>query len=98
MATLADALAECLDALRSGEDIEDCLRRHGRYREQLRMLLEVARRIPTFPKDALLDCQSTEHLRRRIAEIARDLDAEVGRDLSDRTQPRSHGRKRRRSA
>jgi len=54
LADLADALAECLDAMRRNGDLEECLRRHPEHREELLSLLEVARKIrPLPPADAL---------------------------------------------
>ena len=40
MATLVDALAECLEALAEGADLEECLSRHGKHRDELDSLLE----------------------------------------------------------
>ena len=50
MVTLADALAECLDVMRSGGDLGECLERYPEYREELIMLLDVARKIEPFPR------------------------------------------------
>ena len=41
--TLSHALAECLDGIQDhDESLEGCLRRYPQYREELRVLLEVA--------------------------------------------------------
>ena len=50
MVTLANALAECLEVMRSGGDLGKCLERYPEYREELIMLLDVARKIQPFPR------------------------------------------------
>ena len=50
MVTLADALAECLDVIRSGGDLGECLGRYPEYRDELVMLVDVAAKIQPFPR------------------------------------------------
>ena len=40
--SLSRALADCVEAIEGGEQLERCLERHPQYREHLRPLLEVA--------------------------------------------------------
>ena len=67
MASLADALADCLEALSRGEDLEECLARHAVHREELVTLLDVAGHISATRQPTELTPEAKE----RITEILR---------------------------
>ena len=48
MVTIDEALAECLEALAEGNDLEACLEKYAGYRDELEALMEVARRLEPF--------------------------------------------------
>ncbi len=51
-AEIVGALAECLEALRQGEEQMDaCLQRHGDHRAELEALLEIVWLIPSLPPE-----------------------------------------------
>ncbi len=69
MTTLADALADCLEAQARGEDLEGCLARYAEHREELVMLLDVVRRVQaTRPSTDL-----APNARERITELVRQV-------------------------
>ncbi len=49
--TLSHALADCLESLKVGIQLEACLDKYPEYRERLRPLLEVAQRLETPQAD-----------------------------------------------
>jgi hypothetical protein len=64
---LVEALAECLEALRQGEErLEACLARHAEQRAELEALLEVARLIPGLPAEVEPSAPFKERTRHRL--------------------------------
>ncbi len=52
MAAIISALADCLEALDGGpNELEECLRRHERYRQELVALLEIVTDLETVALD-----------------------------------------------
>ena len=49
--TLSHALADCLEFMRQGERLEECLDRYPQYRDRLRPLLEVAQALESCGPD-----------------------------------------------
>ena len=72
---VADALAECLDLVRSGNDIELCLGRYPRYKHELLPLIEVALKIrPLSQTDSFSGPTTGERgrVRRRLEDRPRE--------------------------
>jgi hypothetical protein len=58
--TLSHALADCLECIENGEDVEACLDRYPEHRASLQPLLEVARalqehRLDSTPRTSFID-------------------------------------------
>ena len=78
MVTLADALADCLEVMRSGGDLMECLQRYPEYREELIMLLDVARKIqPLAPlRNQRLSAAQVERFLQRLKDAERPHESE----------------------
>lgn len=81
MVTLADmisALADCLEALnQGGDELEECLGRHEKYRQELVALLEIVEE---------LERKGQEEELNPSAEFVEDLKARLLRELPTTTQ------------
>ena len=51
MPSIVEALADCLEAMRRGEQMEACLEMYPRYRGDLKPLLQVASLITPLPPE-----------------------------------------------
>ena len=51
MPRIIEALADCLEAMRQGEDMEACLAMYVQYRAQLRPLLQIASLLRPLPPE-----------------------------------------------
>ena len=78
MVTLADALAECLEVMRSGGDLGECLGRYPEHREELVMLMDVAQKIQPFPRlpNHRPSVAEVERLLRRLRSAERPQESE----------------------
>lgn len=64
---LIEALAECLEAMRLGEDeLKRCLERHREQRAELEALLEVAQQIPRLAEEVTPSPAFRERARRKL--------------------------------
>ena len=66
MASIVEALANCLEAMRRGSDLEASLEQYPEYRVQLQALLEVAALIRPLPEDVVPSPVFRETTRTRI--------------------------------
>jgi len=64
-----EALADCLETMRRGSDLEACLERYPEYSVQLQALLEVAALIRPLPDDVVPSRAFRESTRSRILEV-----------------------------
>ena len=69
MASIVQALADCLETLRQGSDLEMALGRYPEYRAQLKALLEVASLIRLLAEDATLSPALRESIWARLLEL-----------------------------
>jgi hypothetical protein len=63
------ALADCLEALRQGADLDRALQDYPEYRSQLRALLEVASLIQPLAEDVAPSLATREDIRARLLEL-----------------------------
>ena len=74
MVSIVEALADCLETMRRGPDLESCLERYPEYRTQLQALLAVASLIRPLPEDVVPSPDFTEATRSRILEAGGIID------------------------
>ena len=78
MAGIISALADCLEALNEGSDeLEERLRNHERYRQELVALLDIVKELKTMDEEEEL---------RPSDEFLKDLKAKLLTELPTRTQ------------
>jgi len=63
------ALADCLEALRHGADLDLALESYPEYRSQLKALLEVASLIRPLAEDVAPSSATREDIRARLLEL-----------------------------
>lgn len=51
MPNVVEALADCLEAMRRGEDLEACLEMYAEYRAELKPLLQIASLLRPLPPE-----------------------------------------------
>jgi hypothetical protein len=66
--SIVEALADCLEAMRRGEDMEACLTMYPHYQEELRALLKVAAMIRPLPPEAVPSAAFQQDTRGRLLE------------------------------
>ncbi len=65
-------LDECLDSIRQGESINDCLARYPKHAERLRPMVTLATRLPAVPRTqprAAVQATAWDRVRQRAAEM-----------------------------
>lgn len=68
MPSIVEALADCLEAMRRGEDMEACLAVYPHYREELKALLEIAAMIRPLPPETVPSPAFRRDTRSRLLE------------------------------
>lgn len=79
MVSIVEALADCLESMRQGSDLDVALERYPEYRAQLRALLEVASLIRPLGEDVV----PSHALREAIRACLLELDERVDPSLFD---------------
>jgi hypothetical protein len=65
---IVEALADCLEAMRQGEDMEACLAMYPQYRAELRPLLQIASLLRPLPPEIAPSLLFKERTRVQILE------------------------------
>jgi hypothetical protein len=73
-ASLVEALAACLEAMRQGASLETALGKYPEYRAQLRALLEVASLIRPLAKDVVPSPALRKAIRACLTELRQQPD------------------------
>ncbi len=66
--SIVEALADCLEAMRRGEQMEACLEMYPEYRAELKPLLEVASLIAPLPPEIVPSPIFREYTRAQLLE------------------------------
>ena len=73
--SLSHALAECLEGIQErDESLEECLRRFPQHREELRVLLEVARSLQASRKETRPSPLFVIQLKERLIKEAKSIE------------------------
>ena len=67
LSNIVEALADCLEEIRRGGDLEACLQRYPQYRAELKAVLELAMLIKPLPQDVVPSRAFREATKARIA-------------------------------
>jgi hypothetical protein len=82
--SIVEALADSLEAMRQGRDIEACLERYPEYRSELKALLQVASLIRPLPENVAPSPDFREATRSRITDADGMPDSyHLGEDAQD---------------
>jgi len=74
LVSIVEALADCLEAVRQGSDLDVALKKYPEYRFQLRALLEVASLIRPLAEEVTPSPSLREAIRARLLELGVRID------------------------
>jgi hypothetical protein len=74
LVSIVEALADCLETMRQGSDLDKALEKYPEYRAQLRALLEVASLIRPLAAEVTPSPRLREAIRARLLELGLRID------------------------
>jgi len=74
LVSIVEALADCLETMRRGSDLDMALEKYPEYRAQLRALLEVASLIRPLAAEVTPSSSLREAIRARLLELGLGID------------------------
>jgi hypothetical protein len=74
LVSIVEALADCLETMRQGSDLDVALKKYPEYRAQLRALLEVASLIRPLAAEVTPSPSLREAIRTRLLELGERID------------------------